>query len=43
MTMAFGWGDQPRDFKVGDEIAFSFRKGGAGYVVTAIRKAGASR
>lgn len=42
MTMAFGWGGQPRDFKVGDEVAFSFRKGGAGYVLMAIRKAGAS-
>jgi len=43
MTMAFGWGGQPLDFKVGDEVAFSFRKGGAGYVLMAIRKAGASR
>ncbi len=43
MTMAFGWGDRARDFKVGDEVAFSFRKGGAGYVLIAIRKAEAPR
>lgn len=43
MTMAFGWGGQQRDFNVGDEVVFSFRKGGAGYVLTTIRKAGAPR
>ena len=41
MTMAFGWGDLPHDTVVGDKVAFSFRKGGAGYVLTAISKAGA--
>ncbi len=43
MTMAFGWGDLAHDVAVGDEVTFSFRKGGAGYVLTSIRKAGAPR
>jgi Cu(I)/Ag(I) efflux system membrane fusion protein len=43
MTMAFGWGDLSHDIAVGDMVAFSFRKGGAGYVLTAIAKTGAPR
>ncbi len=43
MTMAFGWGDLAHDVVVGDQVAFSFRKGGAGYVLTSIRKAGPSQ
>ena len=43
MTMTFGWGEVPHDVAVGDEVAFSFRKGGAGYVLTSIRKTGAPR
>ena len=43
MTMAFGWGDLPHDMVVGDTVAFSFRKGGAGYVLSAISKTGAPR
>ena len=43
MTMAFGWGDLAHDVVVGDEVTFSFRKGGAGYVLTSIRKTGASQ
>jgi Cu(I)/Ag(I) efflux system membrane fusion protein len=43
MTMAFGWGDVPRDVAIGDEVEFSFLKGGAGYVLTSIRKTGAPR
>ena len=43
MTMTFGWGDLPHDVAVGDMVAFSFRKGGAGYVLDAISKTGAPR
>jgi Cu(I)/Ag(I) efflux system membrane fusion protein len=43
MTMAFGWGDLAHDVAIGDEVTFSFRKGGAGYVLTSIRKTGAPR
>ncbi len=43
MTMAFGWGDLAHDVAVGDEVTFSFRKGGAGYVLTSIQKIGAPR
>jgi len=43
MTMAFGWGDLPHTVAVGDTVAFSFRKGGAGYVLTAISKTDAPR
>lgn len=43
MTMAFGWGDLPRNIAVGDTVAFSFRKGGAGYVLTAITETGVPR
>lgn len=41
MTMTFGWGDLPHNVAVGDTVAFSFRKGGAGYVLSAISKTGA--
>lgn len=43
MTMAFGWGDLAHDVVVGDEVVFSFRKGGAGYVLTSLAKTGAPR
>ena len=43
MTMAFGWGDLAHDVAVGDEVTFSFRKGGAGYVLTSIQKTGTQR
>lgn len=43
MTMAFGWGDLPHNTAVGDTVAFSFRKGGAGYVLTALVKTGGQR
>ncbi len=41
MTMSFGWGGLPHDIAVGDTVAFSFRKGGAGYVLSAIARTGA--
>jgi Cu(I)/Ag(I) efflux system membrane fusion protein len=43
MTMAFGWGALPHDIAVGDAVAFSFHKGEAGYVLSAISKTGAPR
>lgn len=43
MTMAFGWGEVARDVSVGDTVAFSFRKEGTAYVLSAIRKTGAPR
>jgi len=43
MTMAFGWGAVERSIAVGDAVEFSFRKVGAGYELTALRKIGAAR
>jgi Cu(I)/Ag(I) efflux system membrane fusion protein len=42
MTMAFAWGDADRrsDISVGDEVGFTFREGGVGYVVESIEKTG---
>ncbi|MBI1361760.1 MAG: efflux RND transporter periplasmic adaptor subunit [Alphaproteobacteria bacterium] len=43
MTMTFAWGGGgPKDeVKVGDEVAFSFREGAAGYAIETIKPAGA--
>jgi Cu(I)/Ag(I) efflux system membrane fusion protein len=43
MTMAFGWGEVDRGIAVGDAVAFSFRKVGSSYELTALRKADAAR
>ncbi len=44
MTMVFAWGSGGQQkFSVGDQVTFTFHKGGAGYVIDTIVRAGTPR
>jgi Cu(I)/Ag(I) efflux system membrane fusion protein len=44
MTMSFAWGPGGKpNLALGDEVSFTFKKGGAGYVIETIERVGAAR